>query len=175
MNVAEAPEGVLDAGPVGDGHQLRGFRVTPRRGILECDDGHPPEVADGHHDPGRAVEDSLRNLDAAQLGGVLHAVVMLAGAGELLVNGLGKEFEAPVLGAATEVRGHLRMPRIRVVEAAEKPHGFRGGQQSGPSARRYIDTRVPAVPAALDDLAEGATELLASASKEESHTGEPFS
>ena len=53
MNVAETSEGVLDAGPVGGRHRLRRFRIAPRRGILECDDGHSPEVADGHHDAGR--------------------------------------------------------------------------------------------------------------------------
>ena len=34
-------------------------------------------------------------------------VVMLAGAGELLVNGIDKEFETLVLGAMTEVHGRL--------------------------------------------------------------------
>jgi hypothetical protein len=102
-------------------------------------------------------------------------VVMLAGAGELLVNGIDKEFETLVLGAMTEVHGRLRIIRIRIVETAEKPHGFRGGQQGGPSASRHIDMRVPAVPAALDDIADGASDPLAPTSQEEYHIGEPLS
>jgi len=46
-------------------------------------------------------------------------VVMLAGAGELLVNGIDKEFETLVLGAMTEVHGRLRIIRIRIVETVE--------------------------------------------------------
>jgi hypothetical protein len=100
---------------------------------------------------------------------------MLAGAGELLVDGLGEEFEALVLGAVTEVRGHLRIPRIRIVEAAEKPQGFRGGQHDGRLARRHIDARVPAVPTAFDDPADGVTDPLAPTSQKECHIGESFS
>lgn len=80
-----------------------------------------------------------------------------------------------MLGAVTEVRGHLRIPRIRIVEAAEKPQGFRGGQYDGRLARRHIDARVPAVPTALDDPADGVTDPLAPTSQEECHIGESFS
>lgn len=56
MNVAEAPEGVLTGNPYWSPPSTCRF-ASPNAAGFRVRRWFSPEVADGYHDPGRAVED----------------------------------------------------------------------------------------------------------------------